>query len=188
MERMPDRKQVLVVILLLSTGFLIASAEIWPRFIKPGGFSVLYPPNWFRVGLSKDRLQLLSSAGGAKGVVIKDRQAEITVIEADAAPGKTLAQVITYYTEDTSVISQQELPMEPYGRGCATLIEVVSREQPVPQADTPIKVRDIINTDFFCVAGAHTIVTLLRNWEGDNRQAEYQEVAVRMARSIMPVQ
>jgi hypothetical protein len=175
---------VVAALLLTFLGAALASTDGWQRFSSSAGFSVLYPGTWVRNGVSKDRLQLRSSRGGAEGVGIKQGQAEITVMEAPESSKQTLAQVIAYYTEDTTVLSHKDFPGEAGPRGCSILKEVTSKEPAIPPEDSPIKVPNIINTDFFCEVDGRKIVALLRNWEGDAKQEEYQQIAVRMAQGI----
>ena len=180
-----QRHRTVVATLLLAVGGVaVASTDGWERFSSSTRFSVLYPKTWVRNGVSKDRLQLLSSEGGAEGVGIKQGQAEITVVEAPESSKQTLAQVIAYYTQDTTVLSHKDVPGEPELHGCSILKEVTSKEPVIPLGDSPIKVPNIINTDFFCEADGRKIVALLRNWEGDTKQEEYQQTALRMAKRI----
>lgn len=179
--------RAVVALLLTLWGGAFAETDGWQRFNSSNRFSVRYPGSWFRAGISTDRLQLRSSKGGAEGVGIKQGQAEITVMEAQASSSQTLAQVIAYYTQDTTVLSHKNVPAEASKGGCSELEEITSKEPAVPPADSPIRVPNIINTDFFCEVAGRKIVTLLRNWEGDKRQEEYQQVALRMARDIQLV-
>lgn len=182
---MVSQNQKAVVALLLTLGVAaFASTDGWQRFSSSKHFSVLYPGGWFRTGVSTDRLQLRSSKGGAEGIVIKRGQAEITVMEAQASSTQTLSEVIAYYTQDTTLLSRRDFPDGAGKRGCSNLKEITSKEPAIPPADSPISVPTIINTDFFCEVDGHKIVTLLRNWDGDKRQEEYQQVALRMAKSI----
>lgn len=144
----------------------------------------MYPQTWVRIGASADRLQVLSSSGGAKGVIIKQGQAEITVMEVKGSSTDTLAQVVEKYTQGTSVLERRDVHSETSNDRCTNLREVISKEPSVPPKDTPIQVPYTINTDLFCEIGKQRVVVLLRNWEGDERQAEYQQIALRMAESI----
>jgi len=116
--------------------------------------------------------------------VIKRGQAEIAAMEAPGSPTKSLAQVIDYYVQGSSVLSQRNILDGVAKQGCSALTEVTSREAAVPIEDSPIKVPYIINTGFFCEVGGRKIVILVRNFEDDKRQQEYQQVASQMARSI----
>lgn len=176
--------QTVVALLMLFGAMAFASPDGWLLFRSSTGFSVSYPGTWIRNGVSTDRLQVRSSKAGAEGIGIKQGQAEITVMEAPESLNKTLAQVIAYYTQDTKVLSQKDALGESVPHGCSSFKEITSRESAIPPGDAPIPVPTIINTDFFCEADGHRIVTLLRNWEGDKRQEEYQQVALRIARSI----
>ena len=177
-------QKAVVVLLLTLGGAAFASMDGWQLFSSSTGFSVSYPGSWFKAGISKDRLQLRSSKGGAEGIGIKQGQAEITVMEAQASSSRTLAQVIAYYTQDTTVLSRKDIPGETVPHGCSNLKEVTSKEPAIPAADSPISVPTIINTDFFCEVDGRKIVTLLRCWEGDKRQQEYQRVALQIAKGI----
>ena len=182
---MANQKQISVFVFSLTLSITaFASTNEWQRFDSSNRFSVMYPGAWFRISASTDRLQLLSSKGGAEGIVIKRGQAEITVTEAQDSSTKTLTQVIDYYTQGVLVLSRKHIPGETGKQGCSDLEEVTSKEQAIPSADSPIRVPYIINTDLFCEINGRKIVTLLRNWEGDKRQEEYQEVALRIAKGI----
>jgi len=184
------RKQnVMVAFVLVAAIVAPASTDAWKQFRSPKGFSVMYPGTWFEIGRSPDRLQLLSSAHGAEGIVIKRGQAEVVVLEASELSAKTLAQVIDYYTQRATVLSRRNISERDRG-SCGNLQEVVSKEPAVPPKDVPtyVRVPYIINTDLFCEVGGRKIVVLLRNWEGDKRQAQYQWVALRMAKSIRILQ
>jgi hypothetical protein len=178
-------KKELVGALLIAFGCTaFAASHTWHLFRSSTGFAVSYPGTWVRSGVSTDRLQVRSSKGGAEGVGIKPGQAEITVMDARESPKQTLAQVIAYYTRDTKVISQRDVPGGTVPNSCSHLKQIVSKEPAIPPGDSPISVPTVVNTDFFCEVAGHNIVILLRNWEGDKRQQEYQQVALQMARSI----
>ncbi len=179
-----QKRKAFFALFVMLGGVAIASTEGWQRFKSSTGFSVSYPGSWFRAGISTDRLQLRSSKGGAEGVGIKQGQAEITVMEAQASSSQTLAQVIAYYTQDARVLSHRNVPVKASKGGCSELAEITSKEPAVPPADSPINVPNIINTDFFCEVHGRKIVTLLRNWEGDKRQEGYQQVALQMAKGV----
>ncbi len=178
-----ERKLAFAFLVMLAATSL-ASMDTWQRFSSSSCFSVSYPATWFRIGVSADRLQLLNSKDGAEGIVIKRGQAEITVVEGEGSPTKTLEEVIHYYTKGASILASESIPADADDQGCRNLKEIISKEEPVPSADTPISVPHVVNTDFFCELGGHKVVVLLRNWEGDDRQREYQLVALQMAKSI----
>jgi len=150
----------------------------WKRFASHTGFSVLYPATWLGTRVSENRLDILSSAGGAEGVVIRRGQAVIVVRELQGAATASLSDLIDVTTDDDSVLSRQELHGEAaHGQGCTTLTEVVSRVELGPGAHN-------IVTAFYCELHGRKFGTLLRNWEGDKRQEEYQRVALHVARSL----
>lgn len=180
-----QRKLITFAIFIMIGVCASAAGTLWLRFCSSKQFSVLYPKDWVRSGSFEDRLQILSSKGGAEGVVIKRGQAEITVMEAQGRTDKSLSQVIEFYTEGALVLSQRDIPQMRASDGCRSLTEVISKESVIPASDSPINVPYVINTDFFCAgAQGRKIVILLRNWQGDERQTEYQQVARRIARSV----
>jgi hypothetical protein len=181
------KRGVVVAFFLAVTVGLFASAEGWKQFRSSKDFSVMYPETWFKIGVSSDRLALRSSRGGAEGVGIKRGQAEIDVMEAPESSDKTLSQVIDYYLFGASVLSRKDIVRGVQRDGsCSDLKEVVSKGEVVPAEDIPIPipVPYFIYTGFFCEVDGHKIVTMLRNWKGDARQQQYQQVALGIAKSI----
>jgi hypothetical protein len=157
----------------------------WNTFHSSTGFSVKYPDSWFPKGISKDRLMILSYRGGAEAMVIKRGQAVISVIEEHKYVNSTLVRLIDHYTQDTNVLLRRNIHNENAGnRGCRDLQEIVSKEGAVPPEDVPGPVPYIINTEYFCEVNSNKYVTVLRNFEGDERQALYQNIALRVAESL----
>jgi hypothetical protein len=157
----------------------------WRKFRSSTGFSVRYPANWFRKGVSKDRLLVLSSRGGAEGLIINRGQAFISVVEERKYEGLPLRALIDYFTARARVLSQRTVRNGDAGsRGCRVLQEVVSRAPIVPPEDVPGPVPYVIDTGYFCQIGRKRYVTSLRNFEGDKRQASYREIALRVAESL----
>src|SRR5271168_1452678 len=132
---MISQMQIAVALLLALGGTAFASTDGWKLFDSPFGLSVSYPGNWFDIGASLDnligasvdRLYIRSAKDGAEGIGIKQGQADITVREADASSYQTLAQIIAYYTQDTTVLSRRNIPVEASGGGCE-LQEIISKE------------------------------------------------------------
>lgn len=181
------RRSAAVVFLLSIAIAGWSSSDAWKRFISPKGFSVMYPPSWFRQHISPGRLDILSSRGHAGAVVIERGEAEIFAVEEPSPPRRTLAQVVQHYVNGGEVIFRRNVPKR--GRGaCERLEEVVFKAPVVPPEDVPAYMRprleDFIYTGFFCGAKGRAVVLMLKSWEGDPRQAGYQETARRMASSI----
>lgn len=177
-----------IVIVALMAGFSFGSTTVptkWTSFTSSTGFSVKYPGNWFRKGISRDRLTILSSEGGADATIIKQGQAMISVTEASGYGNLSLSQVISRYTKNTVVLSQREVLSENIsGRGCRNLMEIVSKEGAVPPEDVPGPVPYIINTEYFCEINKHAYITVLRNFQGDKTQLSYQKTALQVAVSL----
>lgn len=181
-------KRGLMVAFLLAEGAAASSAlSGWNEFHSPKGFSVLYPVTWFQQNVSSDRLDILSSKGHWEGVVIEKDEAYVFVKEEPRSSTKTLAEVVADYTQGTASLSSEDILGT--GRGsCDILREVVWKEPPVPPQDVPpdmrSRVTSFVYTGLFCRIGSRDIVVILKNWQGDHHQTNYQRIALRMARSI----
>lgn len=157
----------------------------WRTFRGSTGFSVRYPANWFRKGVSGDRLLVLSSRGGAEGLIINRGQAFISVSEERKYEGLPMGALIDHFTARAHVLSQRTIRNGAAGsRGCRVLQEVVSRAPIVPPGDVPGPVPYVVDTGYFCQIGGKRYVTALRNFEGDKRQASYRATALRVAESL----
>jgi hypothetical protein len=178
---------VCVVGLLLGASSFSGTAQTgrWGLFRSETGFSVSYPESWVRKGISKDRLTILSSTGGADAVVIKDGQAEISVAEAEIFEKLTLAALIDHYTTGAEVLSRLMVENKRSANGgCKTFEKVVSKESLVPHEDGARPVPYIVNTDLFCEINHDKFVVALRNFEGDKGQELYQRIAFKMAETL----
>ncbi len=157
----------------------------WRWFKSSVHFSVMYPGSWVRKNANyPERLELSSSKGGLEAVVIKQGQANIVVFEETEHPAKTLSDLIDTYTKDATVISRTSVITHLDRRHCSNLEQVVIKEEAVPAEGMPIPVPYFIYTEYFCELGNRKIVLILKNWEGDKEQKEYQQVASKIADSI----
>lgn len=179
-------KRGLILAVLLACGIAgSSSAAGWKEFRSSKGFSLMYPDSWFRQNISPDQLDILSSKGHQEAVVIEKGEAVISVKEEPRSSGKTLADVIGYYAHGTAPLSDKGILGQ--GRGsCDRLREVVWKEPPVSPDDVPANVRltDFVYTGLFCQVSDRTVVLMLKNWDGDLHQAQYQQIALQMAKSI----
>ena len=183
----PVKRAVSVALLLSAAIVGGASSGAWQEFRSSNGFSVTYPATWVRQNVSPDRLDILSSRGHQEAVVIGKGEAEMFVVKEPESTGRTFPQVIQYYERETKVQLDREIPEGRRG-ACERLEEVVSKGPPVPPEDVPAYVRPQLTnftyTALFCRIEDHTFVVMLKNWEGDSRAVEYQEIARRVAGSI----
>jgi len=177
-----------VACLALTAGLVFGqerAPDNWKQFKSTTGFSVKYPGSWFKKGTSTDRLTILSSRGGADAIIIERGQAMITVKEEEKYTGSTPSQVIDHYTQGTDVLSRQNIRNERAGmHGCRDLEQIVSKEPAVPPEDVPRSVPYMISTEYFCNIGRREYVIVLRNFEGDEKQRIYRQVALRVAESL----
>ena len=176
--RFASKLVVVVFFLLSSTAF---SSGSWKLFRSSDKFSIEYPSWWFPIGASGRQLQIRSSKGGAEGVIIKSGQALISVRQ-ESSP-KTMAQVINLYTHEMTELSRKNISLQSDHRHCS-LTEIVAKEPVISPEDAAGSVPITVNTMFFCELQNRNIVLVLRNYEGDKRQSQYQQVALRMAKSI----
>jgi hypothetical protein len=184
-------KRAAVVALLACMFVVQGEAQThWKQFESSTGFSVMYPGSWFRIGISGDRLAILSSKGGAEGIVIKHGQAEIIVIELKGLATASLSQLIDKDTrEEASILSREYIHNRVADSGgCRDLTEVISTQEAVPSGDVPIRVPYIVNTDFYCEINGRKFSTLLKNWQRDTRQPQYQRIALHIAQSLRAAQ
>lgn len=158
-----------------------AGTESWPRFTSSTGFSVAYPSGWHRIGVSTDRLQILSSGGGAEGVIIRRGQALITVIAVGRAGD--LQGAVARENRFATVISRRRITVSGT-LGPGPICEITSRSPAVPPGDTLRMVPDEISTEFFRPLGSQIIAVRVLNWAGDRHQREYQAVGAAMAASL----
>jgi hypothetical protein len=173
-----QRHSAIIIILLAGAVSAFASTDAWQQF-RGKGFSIMYPGTWFKLKTLPDSLEILSPKYDEdRG--IKHGQAQIAVGE---SLGSSLAEVINDNTQGVSVLSRRDISAEPESeQGCGELSEVVVKDVIQP----PSQVRNYITTFFFCEADRQKIVQVIltNDWEGDKRQEQYQQVALRIAKSI----
>jgi hypothetical protein len=186
MRKLVKHVALVVLMLLQCRGQDAIRRPGWEEFKSSTGFRVAYPMAWFRIGASKDRLRILSSEGGAEGIVIKRGQAEIMVVELDGLPSATLSQLIDEDTrEEAAILLRRDIHNGHAQKGsCINLKEVVSEQDAVPPNDVPTHVPYIINTDFYCEINGRKFSTLLKNWQGDKQQEQYRRAALEIAKSL----
>jgi len=190
----PSRRSALrldaVLGALLLLPVMVGSAQTptppgnWKTFTSSTGFSVAYPGRWFPIGASEDRLQILSSNGGAEGVIIKRGQALISVLQVGSAQSGGMAAAIARETRGATVFSRRRVSVQPVLGAPQLIWEVISRSPAVPPQDILRKIPDEISTDYFVQSGTHIVDVTLVNWEGDGCQASYQDIAAKMGASI----
>jgi hypothetical protein len=175
------------VIALVSISLGQASEKIhWRQFNSSEGFSVIYPSNWNQIGISKDRLDILTSKSGPKGIVIPSGEARIVVREDKNSEG-TLSDLIHDDMRGASIVAEKRVHLQnAQTRGCQTFEKVVSEEEAIPYEDVPERntVPHFVNTAFYCEVNGRRFSILLRNWRGDKRQGRYLRTALRIARSL----
>ena len=173
----------LVIALSAATARLPQDAP-WLQFRSSTGFTVDYPSNWFRDGISTEGLSIVSAKHGAEAVIIRPGIADIGVIQPPDSVGPEVASVIRRYTEGVVADSEWEVPVVPATGGCERLRGVTFRAPIIPPEDAAGEVPVAVNTLLVCQAKQRVVVTIERHIEGDRKRNYYGNVALRMARSI----
>jgi len=170
----------LYVAAALYSNVAVAGEQSWKTIAMSDGISLQYPPTWWPISVSGKRVDLLSSKGGAEGVVIQQNQAEIITSVVARSSSSSFDEFIASNLGNQTVLSREEIASAGPA-GCSRLHQVISREEEGPGAY-------VANTGIFCEIGTARVIVLLRNWENDNQQKHYQHMALRMARSIRAAQ
>lgn len=180
------RAHFLLVTILASCFGIGASPSKWKTFrTTKYGFSVRYPADWHLLeGFdgspdSKDALDIINfpNSQRVKGVVLKDGGASITVAPAPSQV-QTIEQWIKEGTKyDTQIKQQAVRGFKTVSSGCKELIEVTSLSEVGPG-------RNFARTDFYCATEHKLLGVSLTNWEGDSKQRDLQELALKMALSL----
>jgi hypothetical protein len=176
-------KKMKVTRILLGCAVLAIASEItamealeWKTGAMAAGITLQYPAAWWPITLQQDRVDILSYEGGEHGVVIHRDQAEIIASIVTKSADLTLEQFVNQNLRNQRLIATEELAAEGVG-GCLRLRKVVSLQEEGPSAY-------VSNTGFFCELAKFRVVVLLRNWQDDPKQRQYQRIATHMARSI----
>lgn len=173
----------LVIALSAATARLPQDAP-WLEFRSSTGFTVDYPPNWFRDGISTEGLSILSAKHGAEAVIIRPGIADIVVIQPPDSIGPEITNVIRRYTRGVVLDSEWEVPVVPATGSCERLRGVTFRAPIIPPEDATGEVPVAVNTLLVCRVKQRVVVTIERHIAGDRKQAYYRDVATQMARSI----
>jgi hypothetical protein len=173
---------------LIAAGTSVAAGtppKQWASFSGNAGFSVQYPVAWVRKDIAIGRLLILSSEGGAGEAMIRPGQALLSVVEAQKDENLSLQQLSDRYNQGIAILVRRHIHNVAAGAdGCRDLYEVVSKEPAAPPGESIRPGPELINTEFFCQIARKKYVTVLRNFEGDEQQARYQEVALRVVESL----
>lgn len=166
----------LVVSVIVALDMSITRGDIrWIAASLNRGVMLRYPSNWQLISITKEGLAIKSSKGGYEGIGIGPNQAEIIASLAKADASISLDEFVAESLREQTILARQEVPVS--GHGCVRLQKVVSLFEVGPGAF-------IENTGYFCRIGDGWMVVMLRNFRGNKQQPQYQQIALRMARSI----
>lgn len=175
---------VIPLVIALSAATSLPQSAPWLEFRSSTGFTVDYPSNWFRDGISTEGLSILSARPGVEAVIIRPGIADIVVIQPPDSIGPEITNVIHRYTRGVVPDSEWEVPVVLAAGGCERLRGVTFRAPIIPPEDAAGEVPVAVNTLLVCRAKQRVVVTIERHIEGDRKRSYYGNVALRMARSI----
>jgi len=128
---------------------------------------------------------ILSSKGGAEGVIIKRGQGMINVEAVGSTQNGGIPAVIARNSRAAEILTSKRIAL-PGNSGNIQAQEVVSRSPAVPPEDLPAgaKTPYEIRTEYLIEIGPQVIDVSVLNWDGDRRQASYQAIARAIAATI----
>jgi hypothetical protein len=159
-----------------------SAASGWKEFKSAEShFRVQYPSSWRRLSDNQKGLDIVNfpPGQGQHGIVLSPTGANIQV--GGPPPWvRTLEEWIRANLQGTLPIEDGEIRItNPPPDGCTSFRRVVSRDD----ADGSGK-HIFVDTEFYCSKGNRLYLVLLTNWEGDPKQAELQELALKIAQSL----
>lgn len=173
-----------------------AKPDGWARFNRLNTITIAYPKTW-SAGGADNRLRIQSSASAPIATSQWVAQGEVdieVIVEDEKGAARTLDQIMDYYRHDPdpewdqtiTAMPVRTIPTNPNGPGCRVLkTQVVRSPTETPVAVPPgTKIPALIHSNVFCEIRGHRISVLATSWEGDKRLAFYQDIGLKMAKSI----
>jgi len=148
-------------------------------------FTVQYPASWFPLAGATDILDITNfeRTPQVPGIALKVGGAEITVTQAPSDV-RAAEQWVLRDLPDTSWVSkdfaaeQVDLPVSnPVAGGCQKIKRVSWRDELAPEAY-------LVETNYYCSAGAQLYKIALSNWDGDRDQSKLRLIATEVAQSL----
>ena len=171
---------------MIWASMLRASDEQWKEFTSSKyHFTVQYPASWYRLGGTRDILDITNfqRARPEEGIATTVAGAEITVM--GALPGvESVEDWIHRDLPDSEDIGASESTVEvpkPSPTGCKRLKQATWRQQ--ISSDVYF-----IDTAYYCTTEAGLYKVALTNWQSDPNQASLQALAVKIALSLRTLQ
>ena len=162
----------------LLCGTAPASAPRTQTVATGAGLTLVVPAGWRRVGLSDNRLLLLSPGPGEEGVVIARHQAMILAMPVEGwQTGGDLESTIRGGLGDDRLIARRSLRLGRTARDCPVVEEVDTASEVAPGAEQ-------INTIFYCVARGKAVLVQLTHWPRDPSRLRFRAVALKVIRSL----
>ena len=104
-----------------------AAGEKWQTFESPAGFSISYPPGWYRLHVSPARLDIFDSRKGREsGIIVSQGHVSLSASEPADLANRTLDQVLEEIDQFAGKIVERKSLPPPPGSNCAQFIREVT--------------------------------------------------------------
>jgi hypothetical protein len=180
-----------IMVALICVSSRPVSAAEWKTFNGTAGFSIMYPSDWVS-NQSANFLGLVSdNRWGTTSVGLASNQAEI-MVERKPPPEtlESLTKTMRYgdppgADPTLKFLLQKDFAAQSRPSSCKRLREAAdnfliverffSTNDPVPR---------LTEDSYFCEVPGAVVAIELIYWKGDKREAEYRQIALRMAQSL----
>ena len=152
----------------------------WKTYVLGGTLRFEYPASWFPIRQDNDTLSILSGRERAEAVIVVPGEALIVVaILPDTKADQLDAFAQTATNSGDRVISNKDL-VPSTAHGCSRIHRTVTVHEWAPQSHE-------MTTTFLCAIPDRVIMCAESHFQGDDHQMEYEDVALRITRSIQLV-
>lgn len=165
---------------LLTSGALGANPSVnksWKTYVMSGGVRLRYPASWLPIQQGNDRLSILSGKERAEAVIVVPGEALIVVAILPNTKPDQLDAFAQTATDSSDKLVSDEVLAPPTAHGCSRIRRIVTVHEWAPQSHE-------VTTTFLCAIADQVVMCAESNFQGDRRQRQYENVALRMTRSI----
>jgi len=179
------------LVLFLSTTHSVsyaAAGEKWQTFESPAGFSISYPPGWYRLHVSPARLDIFDSRKGREsGIIVSQGHVSISASEPADLANRSMGQALGEIDQFAGKIVERKSLPPPPGSNCGQFIREVTGGSAYGDTtrDWAHHIPPQVQVKFYCrtSSGKLAIIGALF-WESDSKRAAYEATVKRMAESI----
>jgi hypothetical protein len=150
----------------------------WKTYVMGGGALRLeYPASWFPIQQGKSRLSILSGKERAEAVIVVPGEALVAVAILPNTKPDQLDAFAQAATDSGDRVISNEVLAAPSTHGCSRIRRIVTIHEWAPQSHE-------VTTTFLCAISGQIVMCAESNFQGDAHQKQYENVALRMTRSI----